>query len=100
MAEEIKFIGNFKEIEAKFGSILKMGLKKEDLDYLMSNLNDRGFVNVDICTSQNGNKYAKLNTYVASGSSDGGGSKQTYAKKQDANSALEEENKSMDDLPF
>lgn len=53
-------------IQTRFGYIDKLGIHRERLiNWLMQQqVNDKGYLNVDLLTAQNtGKKYAKLNTY-------------------------------------
>lgn len=63
---EKKFVdGLFVDVkETQYGEIIKLSIKKEQfIDYLMVNVNDAGYVNIDILTNKEGKKYAVLNDY-------------------------------------
>lgn len=45
----------------QYGEIIKLGINKDE--FLQNPFNERGYVNIDILTSKNGNKYAKINDY-------------------------------------
>ena len=62
MNEKI-FVGNVKTVEAKFGTITKLGFKESDLELLQQHVSN-GWVNVAIMTSQKtGNPYMVVDTY-------------------------------------
>lgn len=48
----------------QYGEIIKLGINKEE--FLQNPFNERGWVNIDILTSKEGKKYAKINDYQAS----------------------------------
>lgn len=52
---------NVKTTETKYGEIIKIGIKKDD--FLQNPFSDSGWLNVDILTSKEGKKYAKINDY-------------------------------------
>lgn len=49
--------------ETKYGEIIKLGINKDE--FLQNPFNERGWVNIDILTSKEGKKYAKINDYKA-----------------------------------
>lgn len=52
--------------ETKYGEIIKLGINKEE--FMQNTFNERGWVNIDILTSKEGKKYAKINDYKKSDS--------------------------------
>lgn len=52
-------------VETKYGEIIKLGIKIEPfMDFLAKHVNEKGYVNLDLKTSKNGDKkYLALNTY-------------------------------------
>lgn len=50
--------------ETKYGEIIKLGINKEE--FMQNPFNERGWVNIDIFTSKEGKKYAKINDYKKS----------------------------------
>ena len=62
----VTFIGNSKSIETKFGVITKGGFNKEDLEYMLENLNDSGWFNWQLKTSKSGSPYMVEDTYKPS----------------------------------
>ena len=51
--------------ETKYGEIIKLGVKMSE--FQQNPVNERGYVNIDILTSKEGKKYAKINDYKATG---------------------------------
>lgn len=49
----------------QYGEIIKLGIHKEE--FMQNPFNERGWVNIDILTSKDGKKYAKINDYKATG---------------------------------
>ena len=47
----------------QYGEIIKLGIKKDEFD--TNPFDDRGWLNIDILTSKDGKKYAKVNDYKA-----------------------------------
>jgi len=45
---EKKFVGSTRVKTTKYGQIINLGLKASDLETLKANLNDRGWVNIDL----------------------------------------------------
>jgi hypothetical protein len=52
---------NVKVVKTKYGEIIKVGIKIEEIGE--NPINDDGCVNIDILTSKNGKKYAVVDTY-------------------------------------
>jgi hypothetical protein len=48
-------------VETKYGEIIKLGIKIDE--FKQNPVNERGYLNIDILTSQKGTKYAVLNSY-------------------------------------
>lgn len=63
MSEFVKGM-SVKVQETKYGEIIKLGVNKDD--FLQNPFNERGWVNIDILTSKEGKKYAKINDYKKS----------------------------------
>jgi hypothetical protein len=51
--------------ETKYGEIIKLGVKMSE--FQENPVNERGYINIDILTSKEGKKYAKINDYKATG---------------------------------
>ena len=52
---------NVKAVQTKYGEIIKIGIKLED--FANNFINENGFINFDIKTAKNGNKYAEIDNY-------------------------------------
>lgn len=65
MSEFVKGL-NVKIQETKYGEIIKLGIKKDEFD--TNPFDERGWLNIDILTSKEGKKYAKINDYKKSDS--------------------------------
>ena len=50
--------------ETKYGEIIKLGVNLEE--FKLNPVNERGYINIDILTSKEGKKYAKINDYKKS----------------------------------
>jgi hypothetical protein len=44
---EKKYVGNSRNIQGKFGEIQKLSFSKKDLELLLDNLNEKGYVNLN-----------------------------------------------------
>lgn len=49
----------------QYGEIIKLGINKDE--FLQNPFNERGWVNIDIFTSKEGKKYAKINDFKSGG---------------------------------
>lgn len=68
MTEKI-YCGNAKEIETKFGKMLKISFSKDDLNKLSQSLNGQGWVNCNVKEKQTKiegkpTHYLEIDTYV------------------------------------
>jgi hypothetical protein len=89
MSEKI-YCGNAKEIETKFGKMLKISFSKDDLAKLSQSLNAQGWVNCNVKEKQTkvqgkSTHYLEIDTYV---------------KPTDTRSQVSETETKSDDLPF
>lgn len=50
-----------KAIQTKYGEIIKIGIKLEEFGD--NPITDSGYINFDIKTSKNGNRYAEIDNY-------------------------------------
>ena len=64
MSEFVKGM-QVKTQETKYGEIIKIGVKMDE--FQQNPVNERGYVNIDILTSKEGKKYAKINDYQSTG---------------------------------
>jgi hypothetical protein len=44
---EKKYVGNSRNIQGKFGEIQKISFSRKDLEVLLDNLNEKGYVNLN-----------------------------------------------------
>lgn len=65
MSEFVKGM-NVKVQPTQYGEIIKIGIKKDEFD--TNPFDERGWLNIDILTSKEGKKYAKINDYKKSDS--------------------------------
>jgi hypothetical protein len=91
MSEKI-YCGNAKEIETKFGKMLKISFSKEDLQKLNNSLNEQGWVNCNVKEKQT-KVQGKPTHYLEI---------DTYQKPTDTRSQVSETETKADDggLPF
>jgi hypothetical protein len=89
MSEKI-YCGNAKEIETKFGKMLKISFSKEDLQKLNNSLNEQGWVNCNVKEKQT-KVQGKPTHYLEI---------DTYQKPTDSRSQVSETETKADDLPF
>lgn len=90
------FCGSGKEIETKFGKLLKLSFSSKDIDTLKSNLNEKGWINLVVKEKrekQEGKNthYLEVDTY------------QPRSKPQEdtfSGSKFGESNISLEDVPF
>lgn len=60
MAEFVKGM-RVKIQQTQYGEIIKIGINLEE--FKQNPINERGYINIDILTSKEGKKYAKINDY-------------------------------------
>lgn len=56
MADKI-YIGNWKEIQTQNGSFIALSFSKDDLNKMIENLNDKGWVNLNLNKRKEESKY-------------------------------------------
>lgn len=101
MAQEKQFAEGVyvKEVDAKYGKMTKIGIKKDDFAKFMKQMekegkiNENGFLNLIIKTSKKGTQYVELDTFEPDSSK---GKQGGDDNKQDDNKQEE----GGDDLPF
>ena len=54
------YIGSTKTVKTKYGEIIKLGLNQEHLEKLTSELNERGWVNIEVKPSKSGGWYSEI----------------------------------------
>ena len=42
------YVGNGKQFETKFGSMLKLSFSKKDLETMLENVNEKGYINLNV----------------------------------------------------
>jgi hypothetical protein len=89
MSEKI-YCGNAKEIETKFGKMLKISFSKDDLAKLSQSLNEQGWVNCNVKEKQT-KVQGKATHYLEI---------DTYVKPTDSRSQVADNETKLDDLPF
>ncbi len=52
-----QYAGNIQLKEGKYGEYLQIGYSKKDLELMLENLNERGYVNLVQATGKEGNQY-------------------------------------------
>jgi len=57
-----QFVGSTRVKTTKYGQIINLGLNEKDLNLLKGNLNDRGWVNIDLKSKKDGGFYAEIPT--------------------------------------
>jgi deoxycytidine triphosphate deaminase len=61
---EKKYVGNSKNIQGKFGEIQKISFSKKDLELLLDNLNEKGYVNLNRIAKKETDKYGNTHYMV------------------------------------
>lgn len=64
-----QFVGSTRVKTTKYGQIINLGLNASDLEKLKGNLNDRGWVNIDLKSKKDGGFYAEIPTMEFKGAS-------------------------------
>lgn len=60
MSQDKIFVGSTRVKNAKYGDIINVGFNQKDLDLLKNNLNERGWVNINLKSKKDGGFYAEL----------------------------------------
>jgi hypothetical protein len=61
---EKKYVGNSRNIQGKFGEIQKLSFSKKDLELLLDNLNEKGYVNLNRIAKKETDKYGNTHYMV------------------------------------
>jgi len=61
---EKKYVGSSKNIQGKFGEIQKISFSRKDLDLMMDNLNEKGYVNLNRVAKKETDKYGNTHYLV------------------------------------
>jgi len=96
-----KYVGSSKNIQGKFGEIQKLSFSKKDLEVLLDNLNEKGYVNLNRVAKKETDKYGNTHYLVI----DEWQPKETKVERKTAADNIKpKENKVEqtfnDDLPF
>lgn len=60
MSQDKVFVGSTRVKDGKYGQIINIGLNEKDLKVLKENLNERGWVNINLKGKKDGGMYAEL----------------------------------------
>jgi outer membrane protein assembly factor BamA len=63
MSDKI-YCGNAKAIKTQYGEIMKVSLSRSDIEKLTANLNEKGYVNLNITERREADKYGKTHSVV------------------------------------
>ncbi len=58
------FVGNSRNIQGKFGEIQKISYSKKDLETMLANLNEKGYVNLNRIAKKEVDKYGNSHYMV------------------------------------
>jgi hypothetical protein len=61
---EKKYVGSSKNIQGKFGEIQKISFSRKDLDLMMDNINEKGYVNLNRIAKKETDKYGNTHYLV------------------------------------
>jgi hypothetical protein len=61
---EKKYVGSSKNIEGKFGEIQKISFSQKDLQLMMDNLNEKGYINLNRIAKKETDKYGNTHYLV------------------------------------
>ena len=61
---EKKYVGNSRNIQGKFGEIHKISFSRKDLEVLLENLNEKGYVNLNRVAKKETDKYGNTHYMV------------------------------------
>lgn len=60
MSQDKIFVGSTRVKNAKYGEIINVGFNEKDINLLKENLNERGWVNINLKSKKAGGYYAEL----------------------------------------
>lgn len=102
MSERKELVGNYKAREAKFGTIECLGFSVDDLKEMLATAEENGgWCNLELLTSQAGNKYMKINRWKPDGNkSKGGGKPAADAPTKEDRATQIQQAQNDEDLPF
>jgi hypothetical protein len=71
MSQDKIFVGSTRVKNAKYGEIINVGFNEKDINLLKENLNERGWVNINLKSKKAGGYYAELEQPMAAGATAG-----------------------------
>jgi hypothetical protein len=74
MSQDKIFVGSTRVKNAKYGEIINIGFNEKDLKVLKDNINERGWVNINLKSKKAGGYYAELEQPMAAGATAGSAS--------------------------
>lgn len=60
MSQDKIFVGSTRVKNAKYGDIINIGFNEKDINLLKENINERGWVNINLKSKKAGGYYAEL----------------------------------------
>lgn len=64
MSNTKTYVGNSRDIEGKYGTIQKISYSRKDLQTMMDNLNEKGYVNLNRLPKKETDKYGNTHYMV------------------------------------
>ena len=64
MSEQKIYVGSAKVIKTQFGELMKASFSKSDLEKMMQNLNEKGYITVSIPERREADKYGNTHSVV------------------------------------
>ncbi len=61
---EKKYVGNSRNIQGKYGEIQKISFSRKDLEVLLDNLNEKGYVNLNRIAKKETDKFGNTHYLV------------------------------------
>jgi hypothetical protein len=61
---EKKYVGSSRNIQGKFGEIQKISFSRKDLELMMDNLNEKGYINLNRIEKKEVDKYGNTHYLV------------------------------------
>lgn len=74
MSQDKIFVGSTRVKNAKYGEIINVGFNEKDIKLLKDNLNERGWVNINLKSKKAGGYYAELEQPMATSGASAGAS--------------------------
>jgi hypothetical protein len=64
MSEQKTYVGSAKVIKTQFGEIMKVSFSRSDIEKLTANLNEKGWINLNISERREADKYGNTHSVV------------------------------------